>query len=137
MPAYRNQVLINKEMPYEKLIGEIQSLLKEGKMDDVVELLFTTYLQIHPAAQNIKEFRERISYKLRNEFASLPEDEAQAKAELLVFGFMAIVSTSEGETGYNIVLLLLHLMRRGHYDAIREIIQVIKLEKASHQLEMR
>ena len=122
-------------MPYENLIVQIQRLLKESKMDEVVELLFSTYLQTHPAAHNIQAFRERVTYKLRNEFDSLPEPEAKAKAELLFFGFMAIVSTSEGETGYNIVLLLLHLMRRGQYDAIREIIQVIKLEKASRQLE--
>jgi hypothetical protein len=122
-------------MPYEKLVFQIQSLLKEGKMDDVVELLFTTYIQIHPAAHTIQDFRDRIRYKLRNEFDSLPESETKAKAELLIFGFMAIVSNSEGETGYNIVLLLLHLMRRGQYDAIREIIQVLKLEKASRHLE--
>ena len=133
--AFRCLTFKDNKMAYEKLILQIQSLLKEGKTDDVVELLFSTYLQTHPAAQNIQNFRERISCKLRNEFDHLPESEAKAKAELLIFGFMAIVSNSEGETGYNIVLLLLHLMRRGQYDAIREIIQVLKLEKASRQLE--
>ncbi|GEO02682.1 hypothetical protein AAE02nite_03460 [Adhaeribacter aerolatus] len=122
-------------MAYEKLIVQVQSFLKEGKTDEVVELLFSTYLQTHPEARNIQDFRERISYKLRNELGTLPENEAKEKAELLIFGFMAIVSNSEGETGYNIVLLLLHLMRRGQFDAIREIIQVLKLERASRLLE--
>ena len=122
-------------MPYEKLIAQVQSFLKEGKIDEVVELLFTAYLQTHPEARNIQNFRERISYKLRNEFGSLPEKDAKEKAELLILGFMAIVSNNEGETGYNVVLVLLHLMRRGQYDAIREIIQVLKLERASRLLK--
>ena len=122
-------------MPYEKLIVQVQSFLKEGKTEEVVDLLFTTYLETHPAARNIQDYRDRINYKLQNEFGSLPEQEAKNKAELLIYGFMSIVSNSEGETGFNIVLLLLHLMRRGQYDAIREIIQVLKLEKASRLLE--
>lgn len=122
-------------MAYEKLVAEVQALLNDGKTDEVVDCLFTTYLQTHPSARNIKDYRDRISYKLRNEFAYIPDADAKAKIKLLVYGFMTLVSDSEGETGYNLVLLLLHLIHKNHQDQIREVIEVIKLERASRNLE--
>jgi hypothetical protein len=124
-------------MAYEKLIGQVQALLDEGRIDEVVDLLFATYLQAHPTAQNILDYRDRVSYKLRHELAYLPDAEAKAEAKLLIYGFMTLVSNSEGETGYNIMLLLLHLMRRNQHAAIREIIEVLKLERASRNLASR
>lgn len=121
-------------MAHEKLLEQVQFHLNRGEMDEAVDVLFASYLETHPTAQNIKTYRDRVSYKLQNEFGNLPETEAKAKSKLLIYGFISIISNSEGETGYNIVLLLLHLMRRGHHEAIREIIEVIKLERASRQL---
>lgn len=121
-------------MLQEKLVAEIQQLLNDGKTDEVVDRLFETYLLTHPAAQNIKDYRDRVIYKLHQEFSYLPDEEAKAKSKLLINSFMTLISNSEGETGYNIVLLLLHLVHKGHHEQLREIIEVIKLERASRSL---
>ena len=121
-------------MIQDKILTEIQGLLSEGKIDEVVDRLFATYLFTHPSAQNIKDYRNRVIYKLRNEFSYLPEEDAKAKSKLLIYTFMSLVSNSEGETAYNIVLLLLHLIRKGNHEQIREIVEVIKLERASRTL---
>ncbi len=125
-------------MAHDKLVDSVQQLLNEGKTDEVVDLLFQTYLVTHPSAQNIKDYRDRVSYKLKNEFSSMADPEAaKKKSKLLLYGFMTLISNSEGETGYNIVLLLLHLIKRGQHELIREINEIIKLERASNALHKR
>lgn len=125
-------------MMHDNLVNTVQQLLNEGKTDEVVDIIFATYLEKHPSAQNIISYRDRVSYKLQNEFNTLADpDEAKNKAKLLIYGFMSLISDSEGETGYNIVLLLLHLIKRGHHNLIREVIEIIKLERASTTLRKR
>lgn len=125
-------------MAHDKLVESVQQLLNEGKTDDVVDLLFQSYLLTHPSAQNIKDYRDRVSYKLKNEFDSITNpEESKAKSKLLFYGFMTLISNSEGETGYNIVLLLLHLIKKGQHELIREFTEIIKLERASNTLRMR
>lgn len=133
-----SSLLITSKMAHDKLVESVQQLLNEGQTDEVVDLLFKSYLITHPSAQNIKDYRNRVSYKLKNEFNALPgSEEVKAKSKLLFYGFMTLISNSEGETGYNIVLLLLHLIKRGQHDLIREVIEIIKLERASNNLRMR
>ena len=113
----------------------IQQLLNENKFAEAVNFIFDTYQQEHPTAGNIPIFRDKVIYKIQTEF---PEDtpENRQQIKLLLYGFTSIIGHSEGEAAFNITLLLLHLLHKNQGDSISEAIEIIKLEKASNNLNI-
>ncbi|HSI91796.1 MAG TPA: hypothetical protein VK927_11815 [Adhaeribacter sp.] len=114
---------------------QTQALLNQGKTEEAVNFIFNAYLEEHPDAKDILAYRDKVRYKLTNEFKNASPEE-QEKSKLLLYGFMTIIGHSEGESAFNIMLLLLHLMRKGQHNSIREAIELIKLEKASSNLNI-
>ena len=111
-----------------------QSLLYKGQVKEAIELIFNTYQEDHPEAKNIKLYRDKVSYKLDTE---LPVDgQKDEQAKLLVYAFMTVIGHSEGETAFNLIMLLLHLLSKGQAGPISEAIELIKLEKASNNLNI-
>src|SRR5688572_7120435 len=89
-----------------------QSLLHKGQVKEAIELIFNNYQEEHPEAKNITLFRDKICYKLGTEI--MPEGkEDEERAKLMVYAFMTIIGHSEGETAFNLIMLLLHLLNKG------------------------
>jgi hypothetical protein len=111
-----------------------QNLLQKGQVKEAIELIFNAYQEEHPEAKNIRLFRDKVSYKLQNEMKS--EGKKEDHSKLLVFAFMTVIGHSEGETAFNLIMLLLHLLHKGQATPISEAIELIKLEKASNNLNI-
>lgn len=112
-----------------------QQLLNEGKPEEALSFIFSAYLEEHPEAQKLDVCREKVTFKLQNEFKEkTPETIEQSK--LLLYGFTTVIGHSEGDTAFNLIMLLLHLLHKGHGESIREAIELIKLERASNNLNI-
>ena len=118
-----------------ELKARIQQLLNENKFAEAATFIFDSYQQEHPAAANIPVFRDKVIYKIQTEF---PDDtpENRQKIKLLLYGFTTIIGHSEGEAAFNIILMLLHCLHKNMDVSISEAIEIIKLEKASNNLNM-
>ena len=114
---------------------KIQELLNEGKPEEALNFIFNAYLEEHPDATSLDACRDKVNFKLQTEFKDkTPESLEQSK--LLLYGFMSVIGHSEGDTAFNLILFLLHLLHKGHGDSIREAIEIIKLERASNNLNL-
>ncbi|MBK0404148.1 hypothetical protein I5M27_14225 [Adhaeribacter sp. BT258] len=113
----------------------IQQLLDENKFTEAATFIFDTYQEEHPTATSIPIYRDKVIYKLQTEFADdTPENRQRIK--LLLYGFTTIIGHSEGEAAFNIILLLLHCLHKNQGESISEAIELIKLEKASNNLNI-
>lgn len=116
-----------------ELRNETRRLINENQLAEAAAHVFDAYLELHPSAANIPLFRDKVIYKLKNELAgSTPEKQKNLKMALV--GLITVIGDSEGETAFNIMLLMLHLLKKGHTEAISEAISLIKLDKASTNL---
>lgn len=113
----------------------IQELLNKGKPAEALELIFNNYRQEHPEARNLPLYQDKVTYKVKTEFSGKSANDLR-DAKLLVYAFMTVIGKSAGETAFNLVLLLLHLLHKGHADPISEAIELIKLDKASTNLNI-
>ena len=111
----------------------IQQLLNENKFAEAITYVFDSYQEEHPEAGNIPVYRDKVIYKLQTEFADDTPENRQRK-KLLLYGFTTIIGHSEGEAAFNIILLLLHMLRKNQDAAISEAIELLKLKKASNNL---
>ena len=118
-----------------KIKLKTQELLNKGKPAEALSFIFNTYLEEHPDAKNLEVCREKVSYKLDHEFP-VNSPEAKEQSKLLLYGFTTVIGQSEGDTAFNLIMLLLHLLRKGHGESIREAIELIKLERASNNLNI-
>ncbi len=112
-----------------------QELLNQGKPDEALDILFNAYLEDHPNAKNLEMCREKVNFKLKNEFQE-NTGETREQSKLLLYGFMTVIGQTEGDTAFNLILLLLHLVHKGHNESLREAIEIIKLERASNNLNV-
>jgi len=118
-----------------ELKTKIQHLLNENKFAEATRYIFDSYQQEHPSAANIPIFRDKVIYKLQTEFpAETPEN--QQRLKLLLYGFTTIIGHSEGEAAFNIIMLLLHCLHKNMDKDLSEAIELIKLEKASNNLNI-
>ena len=122
-------------MTENELKTEIQGLLNENKFEEAANYIFNAYQEEHPSAANIPVYRDKVIYKMQTEFAD-PTPEKIQEAKLLLYGFTTIIGQSEGESAFNIILLLLHLIHKDQAPLIRDAIEIIKLEKASSNLNI-
>src|SRR5688572_7491402 len=122
-------------MTENELKTEIQSLLNENKFEEAANYIFNAYQEEHPSASNIPVYRDKVIYKLQTEFAD-PTPEKIQEAKLLLYGFTSIIGHSEGEAAFNIILLLLHLIHKEQAPLIRDAVEIIKLERASSNLNI-
>ncbi|MFC5271524.1 hypothetical protein [Adhaeribacter terreus] len=113
----------------------IQQLLNENNFSEAINFIFDTYQEEHPTAANIPVYRDKVIYKIQTEFQEdTPENRQRIK--LLLYGFTSIIGHSEGEAAFNIILMLLHCLHKNMDESLREAIELIKLEKASNNLNM-
>ncbi|KAA9333550.1 hypothetical protein [Adhaeribacter soli] len=112
-----------------------QELLHQGKIEEALQFIFDSYKEAHPEAKNVSLYRDKVCYKIRNEFSGKSEEEKR-NAKLLVYALMTVFGHSEGETAFNLVLLLMHLLHRSQAGPVSEAMELIKLERASNNLNM-
>lgn len=112
-----------------------QELVNKGKPAEAMNFIFDTYLEEHPEARSLNLFRDKVAFKLN---AAFPHKDPQSTelSKLLVYAFTTVIGHSEGDTAFNLVLLLIHLLEKGQHEAIKEAIEIIKLEKASSNLNL-
>lgn len=112
-----------------------QELLNQGKPEEALSSIFNAYLEEHPEAVSLNMSREKINFKLHTEFEAKNAENIE-KSKLLLYGFMTVIGHSEGDTAFNLITFLLHLLHKGHDESIREAIELIKLERASNNLNL-
>ena len=114
---------------------KIQELLNEGKPEEALNYIFNAYLEEHPEAVSLNLSREKLNFKLQTEFQDKSPDNVE-RSKLLLYGFMTVIGHNEGDTAFNLIMFLLHLLHKGHGESIREAIELIKLERASNNLNI-
>jgi hypothetical protein len=120
-------------MTENKLKNETRRLINENKIEEAATHIFDAYLILHPTATNIPLFRDKVVYKLKNELVKATP-EKQQELKMILVGLITVIGDSEGETAFNLFLLLLHFLHKGHPTPISEAIALIKLDKASNNL---
>jgi len=117
------------------LMLKTQELVNKGEPAEAMNFIFDTYLEEHPEARSLELFREKVSLKINTAFPN-KDPELIERSKLLVYAFTTVIGHSEGDTAFNLVLLLMHLLEKGHGESIKEAIELIKLEKASKNLNL-
>lgn len=112
-----------------------QELLNQGKPEEALNFIFNAYLEEHPEAVSLNVCRDKVNFKLQTEFEDKSAENIE-KSKLLLYGFMTVIGHSEGDTAFNLIMFLLHLLQKGHGESIREAIELIKLERASNNLNI-
>src|SRR5688572_5773371 len=114
---------------------KIQELLNQGKPEEALNFIFNAYLEEHPEAVSLDLSRDKVNFKVQTEFQEKSPENVE-RSKLLLYGFMTVIGHSEGDTAFNLIMFLLHLLHKGHGESIREAIELIKLERASNNLNV-
>src|SRR6187551_2851698 len=98
---------------------KIQELLNQGKPEEALNFIFDAYLEEHPQAVSLDQSRDKVNFKLHTEFEEKSPENLE-NSKLLLYGFMSVIGHSEGDTAFNLIIFLLHLLHKGHGESIQE-----------------